>query len=258
MRQALLSEQGTITVAWSPGPTAYDSDVSGDVVWNNELQQGYMRFCWDATNNASLLQYQLWIIDPQRDDEPIDGGVFDINSTGEVFVPISAKLKVILLPLLRLQKKSQVALSCLHKTSCRCLQKSSEVSAMGHWVEVFYDGDCPLCLREIRVLQWFDKTRNRILFTDISASDFEAANYGKQQSDLMAEIHGRMPNGDWIIGVEVFRQLYRAIGLGPLVWISRMPGLSHLLGIGYSFFAKYRLPLTGRCAQDGICKVDGS
>ncbi|MCG8653063.1 MAG: anti-sigma factor, partial [Pirellulales bacterium] len=46
-------------------------------------------------NDASVEQYQLWIIDPQRDDEPIDGGVFDIKQNGEVIVPINAKLTVI-------------------------------------------------------------------------------------------------------------------------------------------------------------------
>jgi anti-sigma-K factor RskA len=40
-------------------------------------------------------QYQLWIFDRQRDQAyPVDGGVFDVTSTGEVIVPIAAKLRV--------------------------------------------------------------------------------------------------------------------------------------------------------------------
>ena len=46
-------------------------------------------------NDPGVEQYQLWIIDPRRDDEPIDGGVFDISKSGEVIVPINAKLDVI-------------------------------------------------------------------------------------------------------------------------------------------------------------------
>ena len=46
-------------------------------------------------NDPSQEQYQLWIIDPERDAEPIDGGVFDVASSGEVVVPIQAKLKVL-------------------------------------------------------------------------------------------------------------------------------------------------------------------
>lgn len=45
-------------------------------------------------NDASKEQYQLWIIDPSRDDKPVDGGVFDITSDGESIVAIQAKLRV--------------------------------------------------------------------------------------------------------------------------------------------------------------------
>ena len=29
-------------------------------------------------NDPSAQQYQLWIVDPSRDEKPVDGGVFDI------------------------------------------------------------------------------------------------------------------------------------------------------------------------------------
>lgn len=54
-----------------------------------------MRFEGLAHNDPSQFQYQLWIFDDSRDDaHPVDGGVFDVPSSGEVLVPISAKLKV--------------------------------------------------------------------------------------------------------------------------------------------------------------------
>lgn len=124
----------------------------------------------------------------------------------------------------------------------------------GKWVEVFYDGECPLCMREIRMLQRRDK-RARIQFTDIAAPAFRAQAYGRTQADLMARIHGRLPDGTWIEGVEVFRRLYGAIGFGPLVAITRLPGLSHLLRLAYHLFARNRLRLTGRCAPDGACAL---
>ena len=60
--------------------------------------------------------------------------------------------------------------------------------------------------------------RRHIRFTDIAAK-FLTEQHGKTMDDLMAEIHGRMPDGRWIVGVEVFRQLYRALGLGVFVGI---------------------------------------
>ncbi len=124
----------------------------------------------------------------------------------------------------------------------------------GAAVEVFYDGDCPLCMREIRMLQRKDR-HARIQLTDIAALGFDATSYGTTQAQLMARIRGRRPDGSWIEGVEVFRQLYAAIGWHWIVAVSRLPGISHLLRAGYVLFARNRLRLTGRCAPDGACAL---
>ena len=122
-------------------------------------------------------------------------------------------------------------------------------------VEAFYDGDCPLCVREVRMLERWDR-RKKIRFTDISAAGFDPAQVGKSFDDLMARMHGRLPDGTWIEGVEVFRRLYAAVGLGPLVVLSRLPIVKQVLDWGYAVFAKNRLRITGRC-HDGACKVKG-
>jgi predicted DCC family thiol-disulfide oxidoreductase YuxK len=72
---------------------------------------------------------------------------------------------------------------------------------------------------------------------------------------LMARIHGRLPDGAMIEGVEVFRRLYVAVGFGRLVALSRLPVVSHFLDVAYLLFARYRLRLTGRCGG-GQCKVE--
>jgi len=63
----------------------------------------------------------------------------------------------------------------------------------------------------------------------------------------MAQMHGRLPDGTWLQGVEVFRRLYAAVGFGPLVLLSRLPLISQLRDWGYAVFARNRLRLTGRC-----------
>ncbi len=125
----------------------------------------------------------------------------------------------------------------------------TSVLAPAKVVEVFYDGDCPLCVREIRMLMRRDHA-SRIEFTNIAAPSFDATAYGSTQAALMARIQGRLPDGTWIEGVEVFRRLYGAVGFRRLVALSRLPVISHLLGIAYRLFAKNRLRLTGRCADD--------
>lgn len=52
--------------------------ISGKVVWSDELQEGYMTLTDLPVNDPKQNQYQLWIVDPARDEKPVDGGVFDI------------------------------------------------------------------------------------------------------------------------------------------------------------------------------------
>ncbi len=119
-------------------------------------------------------------------------------------------------------------------------------------IEVFYDGECPLCRREINFLKRRDQ-QSKIRFTDLMAPEFSATALGKSLSEMMAEIHGRLPNGQWLVGVEVFRRLYAAIGWKTPVWISRWPIVSPVLNWAYRRFAKSRLRLTGRC--DAGCNL---
>jgi predicted DCC family thiol-disulfide oxidoreductase YuxK len=120
-------------------------------------------------------------------------------------------------------------------------------------IEVFYDGACPLCLREIRMLRGRDR-RQRIRFVDIAADGFDAASVGLTWDTLMARIHGRLPDGTLVEGVEVFRRLYAAVGFGPVVALTRLPGVKQLLDLAYQAFAKNRLRLTGRCV-DRACEL---
>lgn len=115
-------------------------------------------------------------------------------------------------------------------------------------IQVFFDGDCPLCMREIRMLQRRDRN-HRISFVDIAAEDFDPATTGLTMQTLMDRIHGRLPDGTIIEGVDVFRHLYTAIGFRRLVAITRLPVIRHILNFAYNKFAKYRLRLTGRCTK---------
>ncbi len=128
-------------------------------------------------------------------------------------------------------------------------------SAGAAWVvQVFYDGDCPLCSKEIALLKRMDR-RERVLFTDIAAPDFDPAALGRSWEALMDRIHGRLPDGTWIEGVEVFRQLYAAVGLGWVASLMRLPVISWLLDWSYEVFAKNRLRWTGRCL-DQACTLE--
>jgi predicted DCC family thiol-disulfide oxidoreductase YuxK len=117
-------------------------------------------------------------------------------------------------------------------------------------VEVFHDGACPLCAREVGMLRRLDR-HGRIRFTDIAAPGFDAAALGLPWESLIRRIHGRLPDGTFVEGLEVFRRLYAAVGFSKLVSVSRLPGVSQILNLAYELFARNRLRVTGRCAIAG-------
>lgn len=87
-------------IAWPAGtlappdiaPREAAMDVKGKFVWNESRQEGYMVFENMPVNDPKLEQYQLWLVSADH-QHPIDGGVFDVASSGRVIVPIDAKIK---------------------------------------------------------------------------------------------------------------------------------------------------------------------
>jgi hypothetical protein len=84
-----------VTLPWAAPTAAGYEAVRGDVVWSQSRQQGYLRLANMPVNDPARTQYQLWIVDPDRDSKhPVDGGVFNVSASGEVIVPIQAKLPI--------------------------------------------------------------------------------------------------------------------------------------------------------------------
>jgi len=86
----------TRAIPWTTTEDPWVERVDGRVVWNNDLQEGYMTFAGLPENDPAEHRYQLWIFDAKRDERfPVDGGVFDVPVDGaETVVPIRAKLPV--------------------------------------------------------------------------------------------------------------------------------------------------------------------
>jgi len=95
-RATLMAQADAIVAPWAASAAAEGYEgVTGDVVWSDERQAGYMRLSGLVANEPATAQYQLWIVDPDRDERPVDGGVFDVPAgTREVIIPIDSKLAV--------------------------------------------------------------------------------------------------------------------------------------------------------------------
>jgi predicted DCC family thiol-disulfide oxidoreductase YuxK len=114
---------------------------------------------------------------------------------------------------------------------------------MNQWrFKLLYDGECPMCRREARFLE--KRNHNGLLaFEDITAPGFDPAVYGTTHEELMRVIHGVFPDGRIIKRVAVFREAYRAIGLGWVLAPTGWPGLRWLADRGYEWFARNRMAI---------------
>ena len=110
---------------------------------------------------------------------------------------------------------------------------------------VFFDGACPICDREIALMKRLDR-RRQLKFCDFSTQEYDAASSGFATADLGAVIHARCADGSVITGVEVFRAMWEAVGLGVLARLSRLSLVEPLVLKAYAWFARNRMRLTGR------------
>ena len=77
------------------GKTSDFETIQGHVIWSHDKQKGFITITGMPINDSSLNQYQIWIVDPIKYLNPVDGGVFDITtSEKEVIIPINPKLPI--------------------------------------------------------------------------------------------------------------------------------------------------------------------
>lgn len=124
-------------------------------------------------------------------------------------------------------------------------------------ITLLYDGECPLCVREASMLRRMDNGRGRLGLVDIAAPGFEAERYGLTFEGVMGAIHGILPDGGVVTGMEVFRRAYRAVGRGWVVGWTAWPIARPVMDACYRWFAANRLRITRRLfGRPAACEGD--
>ncbi len=115
---------------------------------------------------------------------------------------------------------------------------------------LYYDGDCPLCAREVHTLRRHASVQ-RLCLVDISLSDFHPESIGHTRQTLQNRLHARFADGQWVTGLDATLWSWRAAGLGhwaaPLTW----PALRPLLELAYRVFCRLRPHLDWLPHPDG-------
>jgi predicted DCC family thiol-disulfide oxidoreductase YuxK len=121
-------------------------------------------------------------------------------------------------------------------------------SSLPSWqIELLYDGQCPLCLREVNFLQKRDVGRGLVAFVDIAEDGYEPEAHGGVSFEAaMGRIHAVLPDGTVIKNVEVFRRIYEILGMGWIYAATKWPVIGAIVDRIYELWADWRLTLTGR------------
>lgn len=119
---------------------------------------------------------------------------------------------------------------------------------MASWkIKLLYDGECPLCLREVKFLQKRDAGRGLVAFVNIADDNYAPEeNGGISFETAMGRIHALLPDGTVIKNLEVFRRTYEILGLGWIYSATQWPVIGTLANKFYGIWADWRLRLTGR------------
>lgn len=120
-------------------------------------------------------------------------------------------------------------------------------SAQSWQIKLLYDGECPLCVREVNFLQKRDAGRGLVTFVDIADDSYSPeANAGIDFETAMGRIHAILPDGSIIKNIEVFRRVYEVLGMGWVYAITKLPIIGFIANKIYEVWADWRLALTGR------------
>jgi len=125
-------------------------------------------------------------------------------------------------------------------------ENEAAAGATGWKVNLLYDSDCVLCMKEVEFLRMRDQ-QGAIKFTDIASLDYDPAENGGVEFDVgMRRIHAVLPDGKVIEGVDVFRHVYEEIGLGWVYAATKVPAVGAFANALYDIWAENRLRITGR------------
>ena len=133
---------------------------------------------------------------------------------------------------------------CVHTVQIAVDATLQDQKAMDR-LDLLYDGACPICRREICLLQ--KKAHSQIHYVDISSKEFLQFGYrGIDSQTAMTQIHAIDEKGHILVGIPVFAAIYARSGYWIASTLLRIPCIQTILQPLYRLFAKKRLWFSGR------------
>ena len=125
---------------------------------------------------------------------------------------------------------------------------------------IFYDGQCPLCMAEMRQLKHHDRQGN-ILFVNLHSENLieEYPHIDPVKANQI--LHGQLDSGELLLGLDVTCKAWQLVGKHTWLKILRWPVVRILSDAIYLLFARYRNKIsyivtgTAPCTS---CSIDKS
>jgi len=127
---------------------------------------------------------------------------------------------------------------------------------------LYFDSACPLCRREMRRLERWDR-KGRLAFVDMSKPGFDPAPLGATLDAMNAELHGLRADGAMLIGTDAILEAFTLAGRAWMVWPLRIRLLRPMLASAYRSLARNRyrvsrwigLGKTHQACDGDTCKI---
>ena len=110
-------------------------------------------------------------------------------------------------------------------------------------IKMLFDSQCPICTGEVSMLRKRNQ-RGLIAFEDIADPGFDPEQYGLTMPQVIGSMHAVRRDGSVLHGVDVFAEVYDAIGLRWVAWLIRWPLTRPAIKLGYRLFSKIRPSLS--------------
>jgi predicted DCC family thiol-disulfide oxidoreductase YuxK len=125
-------------------------------------------------------------------------------------------------------------------------------------MKIFYDGNCPLCVAEMKKLKKYD-AQEKITTINLHDDDFSMRFPHIDKSSALTVLHAQDEQGNIWLGLDATYKAWRSVGKYPWLKLIRIVPVRWLADFAYLFFAKHRMGISrllmpNRCSRNG-CKL---
>jgi len=122
---------------------------------------------------------------------------------------------------------------------------------------IFYDGYCPLCVKEMRQLKKRDNLQ-KLIFADVNDSGFENEYPDISPQDALTKLHGYLFHSETkhlLTGLDVTYHAWRMVGRGWMIAPLRWPIIRWFSDKIYLWFARNRFTISKLLTGQSRCET---